>query len=65
MWVYAGIATGNRLMLLVIAAKVILETLGFAPVHEGFVTVALAHQAGALAGLAALPRRMMAAGSAP
>lgn len=51
MWVFAGIAARNRLMLLVVAAKLAAEALGLMPAHEGFVTVPLAHYAGALVGL--------------
>lgn len=51
MWVYAGIAARNRLMLVAVAAKLAAEALGLMPAHEGYVTVALAHYAGATAGV--------------
>ena len=53
MWVYAAVVTRAGPMLLVIAAKLAAEALGLAPAHEGFVTVALAHYAGATVGLIA------------
>jgi hypothetical protein len=51
MWVYAGIAARNRLMLAAVAAKLAAEALGWMPAHEEYVTVALAHYAGATAGV--------------
>ena len=50
MWVYAAVVTRAGPMLMVIAAKLAAEALGLAPAHEGFVTVALAHYAGAVVG---------------
>jgi len=50
MWVYAGIAARNRTMLIAVAVKLAAEALGWMPSHEGYVTVALAHYAGATAG---------------
>jgi rhombotail lipoprotein len=51
MWVYAAMVTRAGPMLLIVAAKLAAEALGLAPAHEGFVTVALAHSAGATVGL--------------
>jgi rhombotail lipoprotein len=51
MWVYAAMVTRAGPMLVVIAAKLAGEALGLMPAHEGFVTVALAHYAGATVGL--------------
>src|SRR5437763_368932 len=51
MWVYAAVMTRAGPMLMVVAAKLAAEALGLAPAHEGFVTVALAHYAGATVGL--------------
>jgi len=51
MWVYAGIATNNRVLLIAAAAKLAAEALGLTPAHEGYVTVPLAHYAGAVVGL--------------
>ena len=53
MWVYAGIAARNRAMLMAVAAKLAAEALGVVPGHGGYVTVALAHYAGATAGAVA------------
>src|SRR5262249_18656156 len=41
MWVYAAVVTRAGPMLLVIAAKLAAEALGWMPAQEGFVTVAL------------------------
>jgi rhombotail lipoprotein len=51
MWVYAAVMARAGPMLMVVAAKLAAEALGLAPAHEGFVTVALAHYAGATVGL--------------
>jgi rhombotail lipoprotein len=51
MWVYAAVVTRAGPMLMVVAAKLAAEALGLTPAHEGFVTVALAHYAGATVGL--------------
>lgn len=51
MWVFAGLAARNRLMLIAVAAKLAAEALGWMPAHAGYVTVALAHYAGATAGV--------------
>jgi rhombotail lipoprotein len=51
LWVYAGITTGNGLLLVAAGAKLAAEALGLTPAHEGYVTVALAHYAGAVVGL--------------
>ena len=51
MWVFASLMTGNHLMLMMIAAKLVAEALGLMPAHDGYVTVALAHYAGAAVGV--------------
>jgi hypothetical protein len=45
MWVYAGMR--NRVLLAAVTVKLAAEALGLTPAHDGFVTVALAHYAGA------------------
>jgi len=63
MWVYAATVMKNRLMLALVAMKLVVEAGGWGAVHEGFVTVALAHDAGATVGLVmALAQRYFAAG---
>ena len=51
MWVFAGVLLRNRVLLAVIAAKLTAEALGLLPAHDPFVTVPIAHYAGAVAGL--------------
>ena len=67
MWVYAAVMTRAGPMLMVIAAKLAAEALGLVPAHEGFVTVALAHYAGATVGILGviLSRRRLGEGSQP
>lgn len=50
MWVYAGMKARSKLLLGAAGAKLAAEALGLSPPHEGYVTVALAHYAGAAAG---------------
>jgi membrane associated rhomboid family serine protease len=52
MWVFAGVLLRNRVLLVVIAAKLTAEALGVLPSHDAFATVSIAHYAGAVAGLA-------------
>ena len=51
MWVFAGVLLRNRVLLVVIAAKLTAEALGLLPSHDVFTTVSIAHYAGAVAGL--------------
>jgi len=51
MWVFAGVLLRNRVLLVVIAAKLTAEALGLLPSHDAFATVSIAHYAGAVAGL--------------
>ena len=51
MWVFAGALLRDRVLLVVIAAKLTAEALGLLPSHDAFVTVSIAHYAGAAAGL--------------
>ena len=51
MWVFAGVLLRNRVLLVVIAAKLTAEALGLLPSHDVFTTVPIAHYAGAVAGL--------------
>lgn len=63
MWVYAATMMKDRLMLVMVALKLAVEGVGWGVVHEGFVTVALAHYAGATVGvLAGLAHRHFEAG---
>ena len=52
MWVFAGAFLRDRVLLAIIAAKLTAEALGLLPSHDAFVTVSIAHFAGAVAGLA-------------
>jgi hypothetical protein len=51
MWVFAGVLLRNRVLLVVIAAKLTGEALGLLPSHDAFTTVSIAHYAGVVAGL--------------
>jgi hypothetical protein len=51
MWVFAGVLSRHRVLLAIVAAKLAAEALGLLPSHDGFVTVSIAHYAGAAAGL--------------
>jgi membrane associated rhomboid family serine protease len=52
MWVFAGVLLRHRVLLVIIAAKLTVEALGLLPSHDPYVTVSIAHYAGAVAGLA-------------
>jgi hypothetical protein len=51
MWIFAGALSRHRALLAIAAMKLAAEALGLLPPHEGFVTVPIAHYAGAAAGL--------------
>jgi len=51
MWVFVGVAERKNVLLVVIAAKLVAEALELLPSHDAYVTVSIAHYAGAAAGL--------------
>lgn len=51
MWVFAGVLLRNRVLLVIIVAKLTAEAFGVLPSQDAFATVSIAHYAGAVAGL--------------